>query len=203
MTTAKEPDWDVWNAGGGPRYPHEKVVQFCFRHYPAAERSQTRVLDLGCGSGVHTAFLAREGFICSASDIAEQGVANTRQRLAAEQLVAQLRVEPADQSSFDAASFDLIICIGVLECVGPETARAVIRRTRAMLEPGGRGLFLFCGEGDFRLSGENRYQLHGFSRSEVESIFADHFSECFIDEYSTTYKGGRERQFDWLVTVTR
>lgn len=198
-----QPDWEAWNSGGGPSYPHEKVVQFCFRHYPKADRVQTRALDLGCGSGVHTAFLAREGFITSASDIAEQGVANTRQRLGAEQLVARLRVESADQSSFDAASFDLIICVGVLECVGPGTATAVIRRARHMLSAGGRGLFLFCGEGDFRLSGENRYQLHGFSRDEVEAVFADQFSECFIDEYSTTYEGGRQRQRDWLVTVTR
>lgn len=26
--------WNEWNSSSGPKYPHEKVIQFCFRNYP-------------------------------------------------------------------------------------------------------------------------------------------------------------------------
>src|SRR2546426_7636787 len=54
--------WNTWNASGGPKYPHEKVIQYCFRNFPPEQRSSVRALDVGCGGGVHTAFLAAEGF---------------------------------------------------------------------------------------------------------------------------------------------
>ncbi len=52
--------WNEWNNSGGPKYPHEKVIQFVFRNYPLPisenEGRRIDVLDLGCGNGVHTHF---------------------------------------------------------------------------------------------------------------------------------------------------
>ncbi|HID87167.1 MAG TPA: class I SAM-dependent methyltransferase [Anaerolineae bacterium] len=67
--------------------PHPKVVAL------AAElkrREASRVLDLGCGAGRHTVFLAREGFAVCGSDVAERGLAHTRAWLAREGLRAAL-----------------------------------------------------------------------------------------------------------------
>jgi cyclopropane fatty-acyl-phospholipid synthase-like methyltransferase len=201
--TAPVERWNTWNASGGPKYPHEKVVQFCFRNYPPDVRPTISALDVGCGSGVHTAFLAAEGFQPAGVDIAETGVANARDRLERMGLSADLRVEGSDVLSFPDESFDLAICISVLECVGPEVARATVERVQQVLRPNGRALFLFASDRDFRVQGENALDLYGYTRDEVESIFNHGFSSLWIDRYITTYRGGESEQNDWLVTLEK
>ena len=195
-------DWNTWNDSGGPNYPHEKVVQFCFRNYPRDVRRSVRALDLGCGSGVHTRFLAREGFgHVTATDISATGVENTRTRLAAEGLAAEVRVEGADALSLAPASIDLVICVGVLECAGPQIAGRAVARVGEVLAAGGRGLFVFASDSDMRVTGDNPWALHGYAEDEVGQLFDAHFDTVWLDRYITTYRGGREQQNDWLVTV--
>ena len=156
--------WDEWNLSGGPRYPHEKVIQFCFRSYSADERSGVRALDLGCGSGANTVFLAGEGFLTTATDRSKIAIDNTRARLDAEGLSATLRVEAIDGLDFAPASFDLAICVGVFDSAGPAAAAASLNRLREVLAPRARGLFLFADELDYRVKGPNPLGLHGFTQ---------------------------------------
>jgi len=193
--------WDNWNGSGGPKYPHEKVVQFCFRHFAADVRNTLRALDLGCGGGVHTVFLASEGLRVTGTDVSPVAIERTRLRLESAGLTAELKVEPAETLSFPPASFDLVVCIGVLDAAGPENARAMMERLPPLLARGAHGLFLFASDRDFRITGNNPYQLHGYARAEVECLFEARFSCVWIDRYITTYKGETEEQNDWLVTI--
>jgi len=102
--------WEDWNASGGPRYPHEKVVQFFFRSFPVETRRSLLALDLGCGSGVHTVFLARDGVRVLAVDVSETGVANTQQRLRESGLEADVRVGTID--TVEASNVGLVVCAG-------------------------------------------------------------------------------------------
>jgi cyclopropane fatty-acyl-phospholipid synthase-like methyltransferase len=195
--------WDAWNEQGGPRYPHEKVVQFCFRNYPRDQRSCVRALDVGCGSGVHVVFLASEGFQTTGVDISNVGISNVQQKLNVLGLKASLRVEGADTLDFLSSSFDLVICVGVYDCTGPVIASASVERLRQVLSRSGRGLFLFASDRDFRIKRENPLGLHGYTRREVEDLFESGFARVWIDHYITTYEGGQLEQNDWLVTVER
>lgn len=195
--------WEEWNSWDVPNYPHAKVVQFALRHYPRAARAQMRVLDLGCGSGVHTAFLAAEGFPVTAVDISQSGIDNTRRRLAARKATAELHVSSADALPFLAASFDLVICAAVFDAAGPAVAQGAVREAARVLRSGGRGLFVFASDGDFRILGENEYRLHGYTRTEVDRLFSDGFSAVWIDRYITTFEGGRTEANDWLVTLQK
>ena len=196
--------WDRWNESGGPKYPHEKVVQFCFRNFAAADRPQTRMLDLGCGGGVHTTFLAREGFLATATDVSPVAIETTRRKLASEGLGADLLVQSAGAVDLPASSLDGVICVGVLEAAGPQVAAAAMARLFDILRPGGRGLFLFASDRDFRIQDQhNPWQLHGYSQQEVQASFDRGFAQLDIDRYITTYESGRYEQNDWLVTITR
>ena len=193
--------WERWNSDGGPRYPNEKVVQFCFRNYPGGCRLRTHALDLGCGSGVHAVFLAREGFRVTAVDFSETGVANTREKLAAQNLTAEVRCSSLFALDFPERTFDLVLCIGVIETMPPDSSARALSRLRPLLRAGARGLFLFAAADDFRVATVGTDGLHGYTRPEVEEIFLPHFERLWIDEYMTTYEGGRVVQRDWLVTV--
>jgi SAM-dependent methyltransferase len=195
--------WDEWNAERGPRYPHEKMVQFTFRAFPPERRAGTRALDLGCGTGVHSVFLAENGFSVVGVDSSPIAVETTGRRLAERGLKADLAVASIDAIDLPPRSLDLVICSGVLDCTGPEVARRALSMLPPAMAPEARGVFMFAAEGDFRVLGENPYGLHGYREDEVQSLFADGFSEVLLDRTLTTYGGGREEQRDWLVTVTR
>ncbi|MFA6242526.1 MAG: class I SAM-dependent methyltransferase [Candidatus Hydrogenedentales bacterium] len=195
--------WEAWNAEGGPKYPHEKVVQFCFRHFPPRSRAAVHALDLGCGGGVHTCFLAREGFRVTAVDASVTGVAHTIRRLKDEKIHATVGIRHIEAIEFPANSFGLVVCAGVLDAAGPDASREAVRRVSACMAPGARGIFLFASDRDFRVTGKNPYRLHGYTRREVESVFAAPLATVWIDTFITTYENGRVEQNDWIVTVER
>lgn len=150
--------WDSWNETGGPRYPHSKVIQFCLRNYPSPEvRSATRTLDLGCGSGVNTRFLAESGFPCWATDISPVGIANTRRLLEVHGLHAECQVAPIDRQPFADGTFDLILSIGVFDSAGPDAARGAMAETRRLLKHGGRALLVFASDADKRAGNGTPY----------------------------------------------
>ena len=206
VTTIEQTRWDDWNASGGPSYPHEKVVQFVFRHFAPPLRPLTRVLDLGCGGGVHTAFLARERFQAHGSDISPKGIEHTRQRLDSEGLTADLKIGSVDLIAHADASFDGLICIGVLDCAGPQRLSATLREIARVLKPKGRGLLIFASDTDFRVQTASHLQIHGFFQEEVEQAvepLRTQFEEIFLDRYITTYHNQEIEQNDHLVTFRK
>src|SRR5262249_5535955 len=75
------------------RYPSEDAVRLVARQFfRAPDRRQVSCLDLGCGGGNHTWFLAREGFSVTAVDGSESAVKQTQALLDAEGCVADVRV---------------------------------------------------------------------------------------------------------------
>ena len=198
--------WEAWNAGGGPRYPSEKVVQFTYRNFPAAIRSTVRTLDLGCGSGANTWFLAREGFPVVGSDLTSHGLANTRNRLLAEGLSAELVQADATHLPFRNASFEYVICVRVLELIpNTELQDRLIGECARVLRSSGRGLALFASPKDYG----SQYPEKGFGpffppdEQQVERLFRSRFSKVDIDVYQTTYESGRLMEHNYLVTFVK
>ena len=57
-----------------PRYPHEQVVTWVFRNFDRDATPPSRILDLGCGGGRHSIFLASEGFDTWSCDLSSVGL---------------------------------------------------------------------------------------------------------------------------------
>ena len=142
--------------------------------FPPECRAGARALDLGCGTGVHTVFLAENGFSVVAVDISTVAVETTRRRLDAAGLMPTLEV-----------TLDRCASCCTPASVGP---RPLLRRPRQhrardrtpsavppapAMAPRARGAFLFAAEGDFRVLGDNPYCLHGYRQDEVHGLFAD------------------------------
>ncbi len=191
MTTDKHlSTWESWNSGGGPKYPHEKVVQFCFRNYPADVRAQTHALDLGCGGGVRLAVSGHgSDFEFRPVTFRKNGVRNTQAALRARGLEGEVSVCAMQDIDYPPQTFDLVLCIATLGAAGVEAARGALDRLAAICKPGAKAFFLFEANDDFH-GGENELDVYGFSRAEVEELFLTRFSEVWIDEHTSTYKNG-------------
>lgn len=196
--------WDLWNQSGGPKYPNEKIIQFIFRAIPKSDRPVTRVLDLGCGSGVHTEFLAAEEFETYACDISSVGINNTFDRLKKKDLAATVWTGELANIPIQDHYFDIIISCNVFESAGFEDLQNSISEIIRVLKKGGKGFFLFASDQDFRIQGENLLQLHGFSDFEVEQIFKSQSLELlYIDRYITTFQNQTVQSNDFLVTIQK
>ncbi|MGE3166635.1 MAG: class I SAM-dependent methyltransferase [Planctomycetota bacterium] len=106
---------------------------------------QASVLDAGCGSGRNLVYFLRQGHDVSASDPDPHALARTRTLATAAGRPADathFRLEPLEDSTFDTARFDLIICNAVLHFARDLTHfQAQVDQLRRMLRPGG---LCFC-----------------------------------------------------------
>jgi cyclopropane fatty-acyl-phospholipid synthase-like methyltransferase len=196
--------WNQWNQSDSPKYPHEKIIQFVFRNFPDTVRKKSKALDLGCGSGVHTVFLAGEGFETYASDISSDGISNAQKRLSRSGLSADLRIESIDEISFPENFFDLVISCSVFDSAGLEATKRAISKVEKILTPNGKGFFLFASDMDCRVTGDNLLDLHGYSNQETESIFNQYsWSLLHIDRYITTFQNQSLQFNDFLITVEK
>ena len=93
-----------------PRYPHDEVVRWAFRNLDQSRAGELRVLDLGCGAGRHSIFLAAEGFAVSACDISETGLAHLRKATEEKRLtIAASRGSASDLSAYASETFDAVL----------------------------------------------------------------------------------------------
>jgi ubiquinone/menaquinone biosynthesis C-methylase UbiE len=98
----------------------------------AGLRPGARVLDAGCGDGVFTVFLNKEGFNAVGIDISQSGIENARRRYPG------LRFEVASLENslpFENETFDAVWCTEVLEHLFD--VRAALAEINRILRSGG------------------------------------------------------------------
>jgi SAM-dependent methyltransferase len=124
------------------RYPFDSVVQFIYRNFSRAKpRSETKILEIGCGAGNNLWFAAREGFSVAGVDGSPSAIEFAKKRFAEEGLQADLRVADFIQLPFGENSFDFVIDRAALTCSTFSDARKTIAEVRRVLVPGGKFYF--------------------------------------------------------------
>jgi len=97
-----------------------------------------RVLDLGCGSGRHTVYLAKNRFDVYGIDIAPKGIKITREWLKREKLKANLKIGNIYKKlPYKNRFFDAVISTQTIHHARIENVRKAIREVKRILKPGG------------------------------------------------------------------
>ena len=139
------------------------LVERAARTHPPA-----RLLDCGCGTGVNLPMLARHG-TAYGFDLTWTGL-----KFAKDHGTRRLAQASVVHVPFKDASFDLITCFDVLQCLTPELGRAVIAEFHRILAPGGHLVMnvaaLEALRGDHAVLAEeaHRYE-HGELHAAIES----------------------------------
>jgi SAM-dependent methyltransferase len=130
-------------------YPNEALLQFLggnFFDLSPEARAQTRILEVGCGSGANLWMIAKEGFAAHGIDASAAGIEAAREHLRGKWATqAQLAVATFDDLPYKPESFDAICDVVSLQHVTLKEAHAALRDVYRVLKPGG---FFFS----FRLS---------------------------------------------------
>jgi len=78
------------------------------------KRKYKKILDLGCGTGRHSIFLARQGFNVYALDVSKTGVEITKKKAESFNLDIKFKVRDMKDLPYSNNYFDAVICIFVL-----------------------------------------------------------------------------------------
>ena len=197
--------WNEWNKNKSPKYPNEEVIRFTFRNFNSEQRKKSAALDFGCGSGVHTKFLAKEGFKVSAIDTSEEGIKNTLSQMSTENFSYNtIQLASVTEKIFENNIFEYIISIGVFECIDPSEQKKALENLHRMLKKGGKALLMFAAKGDSRFETTNNLNLYAYSHNKVKNLFKTlNWQEVNIDKNITTFNNQSSMYFDWLITVIK
>lgn len=98
----------------------------------------TTVLDLGCGTGRHVVYLAKNGFSVFGLDHSPEGIKASRQWLSDEKLDADLQVQDmTDRLPFNDGLFDAVVSVQVVHHAEMAMIRHVVREVTRVLKPAG------------------------------------------------------------------
>ena len=115
--------------------PHEdlpKIVKV-FERY-----NVKKILDLGCGTGRHMVFLAKQGFDVYGIDIAEEGIKIAEDWLKQEKLEGKFKIGSIyKRLPYSDNSFDAVISTHALHHEKIESIRKAIKEIYRILNPGG------------------------------------------------------------------
>jgi len=141
MTETKswDPIWEeIFQRQEWGKYPPEHVIRFVARRfYKAPDRAAVRLLDLGCGTGACTWYMAREGFAVSGIDGSPSGLRKATACLAQEGHSADLRTGDFVQLPWPDDYFDGVIDNAALYSNRFAECQRVCDEVLRVLKPGG------------------------------------------------------------------
>lgn len=104
--------------------------------YAAHLKPRSRVLDVGCGEGRNSIYLAAQGHIVDAFDISAAGIASAKRRAAEQRLDIRFWLEDLASFTF-LRKYDVILSHGVLHLPEKAVRDAFLHKARAHTKPGG------------------------------------------------------------------
>lgn len=155
------------------RWPESALVRFVFRTFkPEPGKYLGRAVDLGCGAGASSGFLAEEGFTVDGIDISPSAVQRCVHRIGHRKVGHRFWLgDIGDHLPFRDAFFDLAVDVASTQHLEAKPRINAIVEAHRVLKPGG-WLFSMCladGTDDELLDHMNACPL---TFSEIEHVYS-------------------------------
>lgn len=199
------------------KWPDEIVIRFMTKHI--GKKPQSKILDLGCGSGRHSELLSQEGYDVYGCDISPNSIIMSSQRLKAKGLEGKFQSCCSWALPYESDFFDFVIAWGsIYYNTFPNMVKAIEEIYR-VLNKDGMALIGFIADGDYRKSNgrtmdgktyvgnEKAHDHYGLTysiinRQEIEELFRDKFTDFSIG-YQEMYFDLNPRICTWIILARK
>lgn len=199
-----DPVWEkVFSENSWGKYAGESLIQFVARNFYKLNRTEIKILEVGCGPGANIWYLSREGFDAYGIDGSTKAIELAEKRLKNEGLIAHLTVGDIVSLSYPDNFFDAVLDVECLYANDYDNSRKILAEIKRVLKPHGllysRTLSdeIFIGN-EYDQIGYKSYtnvsegplKGRGFARlmdvKDIEELYSDFFNLLSIDELNYT-----------------
>jgi SAM-dependent methyltransferase len=106
----------------------------------ARQGAPRTALELGCGVGRFSRYLAQQGVRVTGVDFSSVAIAKARERVAQDDARPEFLVGDATHLDALSDSFDVCFDVGCFHCLDPQGQRAYVSEVSRLLKPGGTHL---------------------------------------------------------------
>lgn len=217
-----ERQWEkLYQQGAGaPRYPNGNVLRWLFGNFPKKDAAQFHMLDIGCGMGRHAIMMKHEGYQVTGTEYSQTAVDQAIDWANRLEIDVPFSQSSADEQPFPDATFDGILCFGVLSYLSYDRYLQATREIHRLLKPGGHCFIMVRNDQDARksvgkLTAPHQYKITDqdndypwrnetgmeqtlLPKDEIQKFFKD-FSDVRIEEVTSTLGNGKYREASWLI----
>jgi ubiquinone/menaquinone biosynthesis C-methylase UbiE len=120
------------------RYPCEAMIRFLAAHYfHRTDRSEIKILEVGCGAGANLWVIAREGFDAYGIDYAPSAIPLCHEMLGSYGTKATLAVGDMRELPYEDEFFDAVVDIVSLTALDIEGHTRALKEIHRCVKPGG------------------------------------------------------------------
>ena len=184
-------------------YPPEELVRFIARIFPNnIRRKKIQILDLGCGTGSSSWYLAREGLSVFGVDGSKTGIRKTTQRLKNENLKGVFKVMDYTKLNFPDNSFDCIIDICSIQHNSLDNVPLILNQVNKVLKPQGIFFSMLVSDGTFLEPYQNKGYIHFYKLQEIKKLFKT-FNIISIEKSERTENNRKDKIIHWIVVCNK
>jgi ubiquinone/menaquinone biosynthesis C-methylase UbiE len=120
------------------KYPSESVIRFVARNFfKVPERSEVKILEIGCGGGANLWFLSKEGFCAYGIDGSESAIAQASALMKKEGQQANLFVGDVIALPYQDNFFDAVLDVQCLSHNTMESCSKILSEISRVMKVGG------------------------------------------------------------------
>lgn len=181
MTMSKPWNWELidkddtyWNTPAPDMYFFSHVWQ---------EKKFKSFLDIGCGFGRNSIFMAKNGFEVSGFDLSEVSVNNTRENAEKQNVhFQQLVVSDMLNFPFDDNSFDCMLALNVISHTDIKGFQQILNEIKRVLKPGGEIYFTVGSKDSYWFKNPKCPYVDDYTRIRIEDGPENGIPHFFIDD---------------------
>ena len=210
---------EVYKSQEWGKYPPEELIRFVAQNYYDAIRNDTRILDVGCGTGAATWFIAREGFSTTGIDGSATAIAKAKKRFKEEDLNGDFLVGDIEKINYPDDYFDAVTDTVAIQHNTYEKILEIVKETHRVLKPGGKlysmmvqkgsygyGLGFELEKNTFDQVSEGPYAgkgiIHFTDANEIKDIFSI-FEAIDIECSMRTFNNFKNKISHFVITATK
>ena len=199
-TKSWDPVWEkIFSSREWGKYPPEELIRFTAQQfYKTSNRRKIKFLDLGCGTGSCSWYLAKEGFTVYGVDGSKTAISQAKKRFRKENLKGNFQVMDYIHLDFPDSFFDAAIDVGSIQCNPIYNVPVILKEIKRILKSRGKFFLLMSADGSYNGPFKGKGYNHFFKLPEIKKLFKN-FKIISIEQSTRTMENRKHKIINWIV----